>query len=104
MTMAHEQDRSVILVSPEPCPKEFLDAVSSPKTSASATLVPADGSALLRERVEQQSSLIAMLKQRNDETFREVHVQQCIYMRSQPWCALSASLDSLINGQPSIAD
>ena len=28
--------------------------------------------AQLRSRVEQQSSLIGMLKQRNDETFREV--------------------------------
>ena len=30
------------------------------------------GVALLRSRVEQQSTLIAMLKQRGDETFREV--------------------------------
>ena len=30
--------------------------------------------ALLRSRVEQQSTLIAMLKQRGDETFREVGV------------------------------
>ena len=32
------------------------------------------GVALLRSRVEQQSTLIAMLKQRGDETLREVSV------------------------------
>ena len=34
------------------------------------------GVALLRSRVEQQSTLIAMLKQRGDETLREVSVIQ----------------------------
>ena len=77
--MANGQDKSVISVSPEVgrerCSRganggpEILDSDDS-----GGVLV-----AQLRARIEQQSSLIAMLKQRSDETFKEVDT--CHFLR-----------------------
>lgn len=71
--MAHGQEMPVISLSPATSEAELGEesahhrACRTDSTSSAVTL------AQLRSRVEQQSSLIAMLKQRNDETFREVY-------------------------------
>ena len=72
-----EQDKSVISVSPEAglelCREgEIVGAVGFPSDAVTV--------AQLRARVEQQSSLIAMLKQRNDDTFKEVDLILCMYV------------------------
>ena len=64
-----QQDKSVISMSPEESSERCRGGInvgSGDFTSDAVTV------AQLRARVEQQSSLIAMLKQRNDETFKEV--------------------------------
>ena len=64
-----EQEKAVISMSPEESSeicREGINVGSGGFTSDAVTV------AQLRSRVEQQSSLIAMLKQRNDETFKEV--------------------------------
>ena len=64
-----QQDKSVISMSPEESSERCRGGInvgSGGFTSDAVTV------AQLRARVEQQSSLIAMLKQRNDETFKEV--------------------------------
>lgn len=79
--MAMEQpqhDMSVILVRPETGQESRSDATISQSEATAgseesgARQHDAVTIAQLRTRVEQQSSLIGMLKQRNDETFKEV--------------------------------
>ena len=80
--MSLEQDMSVILVSRETTARksaqESWDGATSRSEEDRADKEGEVGShdaitiAQLKARVEQQSSLIGMLKQRNDETFREV--------------------------------
>ena len=80
--MSLEQDMSAILVSPETTARksaqESWDGATSRSEEDRADKEGEVGShdaitiAQLKARVEQQSSLIGMLKQRNDETFREV--------------------------------
>lgn len=74
--MAHEQKMSVISVSP--ATSELEDESAAAHLGAPTTAGMTGGSAVrvaqLRSRVEQQSSLIAMMKQRSDETFREVYI------------------------------
>ena len=74
---SQQQDISVILISPE-ASRSNCDAINDAAVPPSeADTPPAPGAvtvAQLRSRVEQQSSLIAMLKQRNDETFKEVAI------------------------------
>ena len=65
---SQQQDRAVILLSPEDSIDNTSDAPAPQSKADHASLTLAQ----LRSRVEQQSSLIAMMKQRNDETFREV--------------------------------
>lgn len=60
---SEQEDKVVVSVSPEE------GARNGAWIGESAGAVT---TAQLRSRIEQQSSLIAMLKQRNDETFREV--------------------------------
>ena len=72
---------SVILVSQETTTRKSAQESWDGATSRSEDRADKGGEvgshdaitiARLRSRVEQQSSLIGMLKQRNDETFREV--------------------------------
>ena len=71
---------SVILVSPEttaskPAQESWDGTTSRSEDRADEGEVGSHDAitiAQLRSRVEQQSSFIGMLKQRNDETFREV--------------------------------
>ena len=80
LIMTLEQDMSVILVSPES--SEHLQEKRGSVASGSEvdTADKRDGTvvhdvvviAQLRARVEQQSSLIGMMKQRNDDTFMQV--------------------------------
>lgn len=66
---------SVILVRPETGQESRNDAESEATAGIDESGVrhyDAVTIAQLRTRVEQQSSLIGMLKQRNDETFKEV--------------------------------
>ena len=76
--MSLEQDMSVILVSPETtATQESWDGATSRSEEDRADKGEVGSHdaitiAQLKARVEQQSSLIGMLKQRNDETFREV--------------------------------
>ena len=58
-------------------PQQEMSVISmTPELQESDSLAPQDAGAVtvaqLRARIEQQCSLISMLKQRNDETFREV--------------------------------
>ena len=58
-------------------PQQVMSVISmTPELQESDSLAPQDAGAVtvaqLRARIEQQCSLISMLKQRNDETFREV--------------------------------
>ena len=82
--MAQEQDispKAVILLSPETNLTRETDATSENTEQATrdsggriVESYDAVTMAQLRARVEQQSTLIGMLKQRNDETFKEVYL------------------------------
>ena len=82
--MAQEQDispKAVILLSPETNLTRETDAISENTEQVTrdsggriVEIHDAVTMAQLRARVEQQSTLICMLKQRNDETFKEVYL------------------------------